>query len=48
MTDAMGNALPVSEKYKTLSAGLAGAMASVAAAMQRAAIAIGEAVGPAS
>lgn len=47
MTDAMGNALPVSEKYKTLQAGLAGAMASVAAAMQRAAIAIGEAVGPA-
>jgi TP901 family phage tail tape measure protein len=47
MTDAMGNALPVSEKYKTLSAGLAGAMASVAAAMQRAAIAISEAVGPA-
>jgi TP901 family phage tail tape measure protein len=47
MTDAMGNALPVSEKYKTLSAGLAGAMASVAAAMLRAAIAISEAVGPA-
>jgi len=47
MTDAMGNALPVSEKYKTLSAGLAGAMARVAAAMQRAAIAISEAVGPA-
>jgi TP901 family phage tail tape measure protein len=47
MTDAMGNALPVSEKYKTLSAGLAGAMASVAAAMQRAAIAISDAVGPA-
>jgi TP901 family phage tail tape measure protein len=46
MTDAMGNALPVSEKYKTLSAGLAGAMARVAAAMQRAAIAISEAVGP--
>jgi TP901 family phage tail tape measure protein len=47
MTDAMGNALPVSEKYKTLSAGLAGAMASVVAAMQRAAIAISDAVGPA-
>jgi TP901 family phage tail tape measure protein len=47
MTDAMGNALPVSEKYRTLQSGLAGAMASVAAAMQRAAIAISEAVGPA-
>jgi TP901 family phage tail tape measure protein len=47
MTDAMGNALPVSEKYRTLQSGLAGAMARVAAAMQRAAIAISEAVGPA-
>ena len=47
MTDAMGNALPVSEKYRTLQSGLAGQMARVAAAMQRAAIAISEAVGPA-
>jgi TP901 family phage tail tape measure protein len=47
MTDAMGNALPVSEKYRTLQSGLAGAMARVAAAMQRAAIAISDAVGPA-
>lgn len=47
MTDAMGNALPVSEKYRTLNDGLAGSMASVDAAMRRAAIAISEAVGPA-
>jgi len=47
MTDAMGKALPVGEKYKTLAGGLAGAMLSVLASMQRAAIAISDAVGPA-
>ena len=46
MTDAMGNALPVSEKYRTLQSGLAGQMASVDAAMRRASIAISEAVAP--
>jgi len=43
---AMAGALPVSEKYRTLQSGLAGQMASVDAAMRRAAIAISEAVAP--
>ena len=47
MTDAMGQALPVGEKYKTLASGLAGAMGNVLSAMQRASIAISDAVGPA-
>jgi TP901 family phage tail tape measure protein len=47
MTDAMGQALPVGEKYKTLASGLAGAMGNVLSAMQRASVAISDAVGPA-
>lgn len=47
MTGAMGEALPVGEKYKTLMSGLAGAGKQVMAAMERFAIAISDAVGPA-
>lgn len=47
MTTAMGEALPVGEKYKTLMSGLAGAGQQVMAAMQRFAIAVSDAVGPA-
>lgn len=47
MTDAMGNALPVSEKYKTIMSGLAGAGAALSAAMQRLGIVLSETVGAA-
>ena len=47
MTGAMGEALPVGEKYKTLMSGLAGAGQQVMSAMQRFAIAVSDAVGPA-
>jgi len=47
MTTAMGGAMSVGDKFKTMMSGLAGAGGTVLAAMQRAAIAIGEAVGPA-
>lgn len=47
MTGAMGGALSVGEKYKTLMSGLAGAGGSVMAAIQRFAIAISDAVAPA-
>lgn len=47
MTGAMGGALSVGEKYKTLMSGLAGAGSQVMAAMERFAIAISDAVAPA-
>ena len=47
MQKAMGQALPVGEKYKTLMSGLVGAMMNVRAAVERAAIAISDAIGPA-
>ncbi len=47
MQQAMGQALPVGAKYKTLAMGLVGAMATLRAAAERAAIAVGESVGPA-
>lgn len=47
MTTAMGDALPVGEKYKTLMSGLAGAGQQVMSAMQRFAIAVSDAVAPA-
>lgn len=47
MTGAMGKALSVGEKFKVMMGGLAGAGGNVLAAMQRAAIAISDAVGPA-
>ena len=47
MTTSMGEALPVGEKYKTLMSGLSGAGQQVMAAMQRFAIAVSDAVGPA-
>lgn len=45
MTDAMGNALPVSEKYKTIMSGLSGASLALSAAMQRLGIVLSETVG---
>jgi TP901 family phage tail tape measure protein len=47
MTTAMGGALSVGDKYKTLMSGLAGAGTRVMAAMERFAIAVSDAVGPA-
>jgi len=47
MTEAMGGALSVGEKYKTMMSGLAGAAGNIMAAMERLAIAISDAVGPA-
>jgi TP901 family phage tail tape measure protein len=47
MRDAMGNAMPVGEKYKILMSGLAGAGSVVMAAMERLAVAVSEAVAPA-
>lgn len=47
MTGAMQGALPVGDKYKKLMSGLAGAGGNVLAAMQRAAIAVGDALAPA-
>lgn len=47
MQQAMGQALPVGEKYKTMASGLAGAMANVRAAAERAAVAVTGAIGPA-
>jgi TP901 family phage tail tape measure protein len=47
MKEAMAKALPVSEKYKILMAGLAGSGGNVLAAMQRLAISISSAVAPA-
>ena len=47
MTGAMNGALPIAEKYKTLMGGLAGAAMNVMAAMERFAISISDAVGPA-
>lgn len=47
MTGAMAGAMSVGDKFKTMMSGLAGAGGTVLAAMQRAAIAIGDAVGPA-
>jgi TP901 family phage tail tape measure protein len=44
---AMGRAMSVSEKFATMNAGLSGATASLFAAMQRLAIAVSDAVGPA-
>jgi TP901 family phage tail tape measure protein len=45
MQGAMGEALPVGEKYKTLMGGLAGAAMQLMAAMERLGIAISDAVG---
>lgn len=47
MTGAMGDALSVGEKYKTLMSGLAGAGSQVMAAMERFGIAVSDAVAPA-
>lgn len=47
MQDAMANATPVSEKYRIMLGGLSGASMQVMAAMERMAIAISDAVGPA-
>ena len=47
MQQAMGQALPVGEKYKTMASGLAGAMGTIRAAAERAAIAVSDAIGPA-
>lgn len=47
MLDSMSQALPVGEKYKILMSGLAGQFGVVVAALQRMAIAISDAVGPA-
>jgi TP901 family phage tail tape measure protein len=47
MTGAMDAAMPVGEKFKVMMSGLAGAAASVMAALQRFAIAVSDAVGPA-
>lgn len=47
MTQAMGGALSVGEKYKTLMSGLAGAGSQVIAAMERFGIAVSDAVAPA-
>lgn len=47
MTEAMGGALSVGEKYKTLMSGLAGAGSQVMAAMERFGIAVSDAVAPA-
>ena len=47
MTGAMDAAMPVGEKFKVMMSGLAGAAASIMAALQRFAIAVSDAVGPA-
>jgi hypothetical protein len=47
MTAAMGGAMSVGDKFKTMMGGLAGAAASIFAALERFAIAISDAVGPA-
>jgi TP901 family phage tail tape measure protein len=47
MTGAMNAAMPVGEKFKVMMSGLAGAAGNILAALQRFAIAISDAVGPA-
>jgi hypothetical protein len=47
MTGAMDAAMPVGEKFKVMMSGLAGAAGNILAALQRFAIAISDAVGPA-
>ena len=47
MTGAMDAAMPVGEKFKVMMSGLAGAAGSIMAALQRFAIAVSDAVGPA-
>lgn len=44
MTDAMGNALPVSQKFQALMSGLSGAGIKIAAAMERLGIAVSDAL----
>lgn len=47
MRQAMGKALPVGEKFGAMASGLSGAMANIRAALERAAIAVSDAIGPA-
>lgn len=47
MTGAMDGAMPVGEKFKTMMSGLAGAAGTIMAALERFAIAVSDAVGPA-
>lgn len=47
MRQAMGQALPVGEKFGAMASGLSGAMANIRAALERAAIAVSDAIGPA-
>jgi TP901 family phage tail tape measure protein len=47
MTGAMDAAMPVGEKFKVMMSGLAGAAGNILAALQRFAIAVSDAVGPA-
>lgn len=47
MRDGMGKAMPVGDKFATMSSGMSGAVATLRAAMERLAIAVSDAVGPA-